>query len=122
MVYLCLSSSSDEHLFVYSFLGTGLRFGLENKFFHYRASFGSSSIFWFWWEQHHDAATSGTACSDIRNSDNSSPVCVGKYVTYRITIRSIFLKDLETEDPQLVAEPRGTKPWKGNGKELMRTQ
>ena len=38
VVYLCLSSSSDDHLLSHSCLGTGMRFGTQRKFCHYRAS------------------------------------------------------------------------------------
>ena len=38
VVYLCLSSSSDDHLLSPSSLGTGMRFGTQNKFCNYRAS------------------------------------------------------------------------------------
>ena len=38
VVYLCLSSSSDDHLLSHRCLGTGMRFGTQNKFCHYRAS------------------------------------------------------------------------------------
>ena len=38
VVYPCLSSSSDDHLLSHSCLGTGMRFGTQNKFCHYRAS------------------------------------------------------------------------------------
>ena len=38
VVYLCLSSSSDSHHLSHSCLGTGMRFGTQNKFCHYPAS------------------------------------------------------------------------------------
>ena len=38
VVYPCLSSSSDDHHLSHSCLGTGMRFGTQNKFCHYRAS------------------------------------------------------------------------------------
>ena len=38
VVYLCLSSSSDDHPTVSHLFGTGMRFGTENKFCHHRAS------------------------------------------------------------------------------------
>ena len=38
VVHLCLSSSSDDHHLSHSCLGTGMRFGTQNKFCHYRAS------------------------------------------------------------------------------------
>ena len=38
VVYLSLSSSSGDHHLSHSCLGTGMRFGTQNKFGHYRAS------------------------------------------------------------------------------------
>ena len=77
MVYLYLSSSSNEHHLLHSCLGTGMRVGTYNKFCHYRASLvhsASSIVFLLflvcWWEQYHDTATSGADHSDLRNHDN----------------------------------------------------
>ena len=39
VVYLCPSSSSDDHHLLHSCLGTGMRVGTQNKFCHCRASF-----------------------------------------------------------------------------------
>ena len=44
VVYLCLSSSSDDHLLSHSCLGTGMRGGAHNKFCHYPCIFGSFGI------------------------------------------------------------------------------
>ena len=38
VLYLCLSSSSDDNHLSHSCLGTGMRFGTQKKFCHYRAS------------------------------------------------------------------------------------
>ena len=85
VVYLCLSSSSDDHPLLHSCLGTGMRFGTQNKFCHYRASLVHSAsshrlllLLVCWWEQYHDTATD---YSDLRNRHNFSPMCVGKHVT-----------------------------------------
>ena len=39
VVYPCLSSSSDDHHLSHSCLGTGMRFGTQNKFCHVLDSF-----------------------------------------------------------------------------------
>ena len=72
VVYLCLSSSSDDHLLSHSCLGTGMRFGTQNKFCHYRESLvhsisliASRSLLVCWWEQYHDTATSGADYLDL---------------------------------------------------------
>ena len=51
-MYLCLSSSSDDHHLSHSCLGTGMRFGPKNKFCHYRSSLvhsASSIVFCCCW-------------------------------------------------------------------------
>ena len=73
VLYLDLSSSSDHHL-LHSCLGTGMRFGTQNKFCHYRASLVHS------WKQFYDIVISGTDYLDLRNLDNFCSVCVGKHV------------------------------------------
>ena len=110
-MYLCLSSSSDDHLLSHSVLGTGTRFGSQNKFCHYRASLVhsvsltvSSSLLVCWWEQYHDTATSGTDYLDLHNLDKSLFICVlVNTLQYHDTVD--LVQDSETEDPQLVAEP-----------------
>ena len=69
LVFLCLSSSSDDHLLFPSCLGTGMRVGTSNKFWRPQLFLPSVGLLV---EQYLDTATSGTYCSDLRNCDNSS--------------------------------------------------
>ena len=86
VVYLCLSSSSDEHHLLHSCLGKGMRVGKQvlslSCIF---GSFGVLDRFLLllvrWWQQYHDTATSGADYSDLRNRDIWCSVCVGKHVT-----------------------------------------
>ena len=110
-MYPCLSSSSDDHPLLHSYLGTGMRVGSQNKFCHFLASLSHSAsaiVFYFvvglLVVQYHNTGTCGTYYSDLRNGDNSCSRCVGKHVTVsrywrfcarlgdgRSTLKDIFL-------------------------------
>ena len=100
VVYPCLSSSSDDHPFLHSCLGTGMRVGSQNKFCHYPASLvhsaGVRNCFYFvvglLVGQYHDTATSTTPVLGV----------LVNTLQYHDTVN--FVQDSETEDPQLVAE------------------
>ena len=106
VVYPDPSSSPDEHHHLsHSCLGTGMRFGTQNKFCHYRASLVQSvsaivrrCCWCFWWKQYHDTAISGTDYVDLRNRDNFCSVCVlVNTLQYHDTFD--IVQDSETEDP-----------------------
>ena len=122
VVYLCLSSPSDEHHPLHSCLGTGARVGNQNKFCLHRASLAHpvSSItlcccWCFWWEQYHDTATSGIEYLDRRNFDRLCPVFAGKHVT--VTRDGRFCARFRDGGSTLGSGARrGSKPWQENGK------
>ena len=130
VVYLCLSSSSDDHLLSHSCLGTGMRFGTQNKFCHYRASLVHSVSL------HCFLIPVGALVGAVSRYCHSWCRLFGPlHILGRVFVRCVlvntlqyhdtveFVQDSETEDPQVVAEPGvGTKPWQDNGKELMRTE
>ena len=111
VVYPCLSSSSDDHLLLLSSLGTGMRVGSQNKFFHFRASLvHSASAIVF---------TSLSLCRWgsikvllllVKSSQIFATVTILVLVALAKTLQSHdtvdFAQDSETEDPQLVAERR----------------
>ena len=109
VVSLCLSFSSDEHHLSHSCLGTGMRFGTQNKFLSLSCIFGSFgvldrfliSVGVCWWEQYHDIATFGRDYLDLRN--RFVRCVLVNTLQYHDTVD--FVQDSETEDPQLVAEP-----------------
>ena len=104
VVYLYLSSSSDEHHLLHSCLlhrhaGWNVKQVLSLSCIF--GSFGVLGRFLLllvcWWEQYHDTATSGTDYSDLRKRDNFCSACVGKHV-YSITILSILCKTLRRKN------------------------
>ena len=73
-----LSSSSDDHPLSHSCEGTGMRFGTQNKFCHYRASgvLDRSLLMQVRrWEQYHDTADPGANYSDSATLATPCSVC-----------------------------------------------
>ena len=110
VVYLCLSSSSDDHLLSHSRLGTGMRGGARNKFCHYRASLvhlASSIVFSCGWFVGGSSTTILRLLVQIIRTFATVTIpvlCVlVNTLQYHDTVD--LVQDSEKEDPQLVAEP-----------------
>ena len=56
-----------------------------------------------WWKQYHGTASSGIDCLDRRNRDSFVWCVLVNRPHYHDIV--IVVRELETEDPQLVAEP-----------------
>ena len=128
VVYPCLSSSSDDHPLLHSCLGTGMPVGSQNKFCHFRVSLvHSASVIVF---------TSLSLCRWssitillllVHISQIFETVTIPVLVALANTLQSHdtvdYVQDSETEDPQLVAEPRvGRNHGHTMVKELVRRQ
>ena len=123
MLYLYLSSSSDEHHLLHSCLGTGMRVGTYNNFCHYRASLVhlSSSIVFYCWCVGRSSITILPLLVQIIRTFATVTMFVQCVLVNTLQYHDV-VQDSETEDPQLVAEPGvGRDHGKTMGK-LMRTQ
>ena len=111
VVKTCLSSSSDDHHLLHSCLGTGMRGGAYTCFviilhlwFIRRSHFFLISLLVCWWCSItilpllvHNIRTFATVTTPV-------PCVFVNTLQYHDTVD--FAQDSETEDPQLVAEPR----------------
>ena len=104
VVYPCLSFSSDDHHLSPSCLGTAMRFGTQNKFCHYRASFiGSCDCF---------LILVGVLVGAVSRYCHFWLRLFGPQQPWQILVRCVlvntlqhhdtvdFAQDFETEDPQ----------------------